>query len=173
MIGELRAVRVTVGEASPQPVLLVGEQHDAHRSSRAQVQCLHQPQRFPRDDAAAAIVDGAGAHVPGVEVTADQDDFVRTLAPDNLADHVGGIGVPVHRGVHPEAQSDALSPGRQALEAQSVLDGNCGRGNPWGVGSIGQHPGVRSPQAIDAHRAHEARGGPQPAPRATGPTFDR
>src|SRR3546814_8079147 len=40
------------------------------------------------DGDAGGVVDRAGAQVPGVEVAAEQDHFVRALAAGDLADHV-------------------------------------------------------------------------------------
>ena len=76
-----------------QAVLFVGQQHDAHRPARPDAELLHQPQRLPRDDAADAVVGGAGADVPRVEMAAEQHDLVRLLAPADLADDVRRLDV--------------------------------------------------------------------------------
>ena len=127
VVGELRPVALEVGASAGEAVLFVGEEHDAHRAARPQVELLHQPQRFPRHDAAAAVVCRAGADVPGIEVAADDDDFVGPLAAADLADDVRRVGIGQELGLHLQADADLRAAVLHALQALGVLDRDRGR----------------------------------------------
>ena len=121
VIGELGEVLVAVRLAAAPAVLLVGPQHDADGAPRAEVQLLHQPQRFPRRDAPAAIVGRPRADVPRIEVPADDDHFVRQLAAADLADDVRGVGVGEEARLHHQLQPDRRSAIHHPLQTRGVL----------------------------------------------------
>ena len=77
-------VLVEVGAAAAQSVLLVHEQHGADGALRLQVHVVHQAHRLHHHGHARAVVDRAGAEVPGVEVRADEDDLIGLLAAAEL-----------------------------------------------------------------------------------------
>jgi hypothetical protein len=83
-------VRRGVGVGARQPELLVGVEDDPDRAPRRARQLGDAARRLDDDAAAGGVVLGAGAEVPGVEVTGEEDDLLRPLPPDDLADHVGG-----------------------------------------------------------------------------------
>ena len=159
VIGELGLVR---DRGSPLPpriaVLLVGEEHDAHRAARPQVELLHQPHRLPRHDAAAAVVGRARADVPRVEVAADDDDLVRQLAAAHLADDV----VRDWRRDRSALPSRA-SRGRARRGPAAAASGRRPRPESPPPESSARRPrsssraGVRRAQAGRADRAHEHR----------------
>src|SRR5439155_10464782 len=88
---QLVLVPLDVLPRPPQPLLLAGEQAEPDRPLR-RVALLGQGRDGAgglQDDATAgAVVGGAGAEVPRVEVGADDYDLVRLLAPADLADRV-------------------------------------------------------------------------------------
>ena len=135
---QLGEVPIAIAEAAAAAVLLVGPQHDADRPARPQIQLLHQAQRLPRHHAAAAIVGRSGADVPGVEVAADDDDFVRQLAAAELADHVGRVGVGQEVRLHRRASGARRAAIAHALQPRGILGRHRGGGNlrlPVGVGA--------------------------------------
>ena len=103
--GELILVSIAVGQRAQTSVLLVRPQHDAKRAARPQVQLLHEAERFPRHDAPPAVVGRAGADVPGIEVPADDDHFVRSFAAADFADDVERVGVGQEPGLHLQAEA--------------------------------------------------------------------
>src|SRR5205814_8573996 len=121
---ELAAMLLAVRQPAASAVLLVRPEHDAHRSPRPQVQLLHDPQRLPRDDAASAVVGGAGADVPRVEVAADDDDLLGLLASADLADNVRRRNVWLEMRLHRQTHDDAIAAVGHALQTIGVLGGN-------------------------------------------------
>ena len=121
VLRQLGAMLIAIGEAAAAAVLFVGEQHHAHGAPRPQVQLLHDPQRFPRHHAAAAIVGRAGADVPRVEMAADDDDFVRLLAAADFADDVRRFRVGVEMRLHLQPDDDACCRGRPCAAADRRL----------------------------------------------------
>ncbi len=121
--GQIGAVAIAVVEPATQAVLLVGEQHDADRPPRPEVQLLQQTRHFPRRHRAAAVVGRAGADVPRVEVAADDDDLFGLLAPADFGDHVGRIRVGQHLGAHRQLETQVLAARGHARQAVGVLDG--------------------------------------------------
>ena len=83
------AYALAAGEA----VLLVREEHDAHRAARVPRQRGDLTRRLDDDAAPGAVVDGAAAEVPGVEVRAEDHDLSGRFPSRYLADHVGRFGV--------------------------------------------------------------------------------
>src|SRR5204862_1185387 len=84
VIGQLTAIAFEIAQPAAAAVLLVGPQDDPQRAPRPQVQLLHQPQRLPAHHAPAAIVGRAAADVPGIEVAADNHDFLGPLTAADL-----------------------------------------------------------------------------------------
>ncbi len=82
-----RAVRDT--PPRPHEVLLAGEEDDADGPPRHEPRVAQQAQRFHDRDASRAVVGRALAHVPRIDVRAEQHDLVRKLSPAQLADDVG------------------------------------------------------------------------------------
>ena len=158
---------VAIGEAAASAVLLVGPQHDADRPARPQIQLLHDAQRFPRHDAAAAIVGRAGADVPRVEVAADDDDFVGFFASANLADDVGRLGVGVEMRLHLQPDDDRVAAVGHALQPVGVFgrDGRCR--DLRRVSRVLQRAGVRRAQAGGPTDRTSTRDRAEPAPPAT------
>ena len=84
-------LRVCLGVGpSPEAAQLLGlVEHQPYRAPWAQIQRQQQPRRAHGDGAASPVVVGAGAGVPRVEVSAQQDDLIRQLAPADIGHDVG------------------------------------------------------------------------------------
>ena len=83
------------------------------RPARAQ-----QAQRLHDRDAAGAVVGRALAHVPGVDVRAEQHDLVRQLATAQLADDVGARRV--RQRARPERELDLDRSARASRASRSA-----------------------------------------------------
>src|SRR5271167_4593207 len=77
--------------------LLGAEQDDTDRSARTLRQAGDQPGGTEDDGNAGAVIGGAGAEIPGIEMSTDQNDLIRTLATPDLADDVPGRRVLLNR----------------------------------------------------------------------------
>ena len=148
-----------IGAPAGEAVFLVRIEHDSHRAARPQVELLHQPQRFPRHDAAAAVVGRAGADVPRIEVTAHDDDLIRPFPAADLADDVGGIGIGQELGLHLQADANLRAAVLHPLQALGVLDRDGGAGNLRHAFGVAQSAGVRRAQARRTDGADERRDG--------------
>ena len=153
---ELGAVLFAVRLAAAPAVLLVGPQHEADGPPRPQPQLLHDPQRFPRHDASAAVVARAGADVPRIEVSADDHDFVGPLAAAKLADDVRGQRFGLEVRFHLQAHDDVAALG-EALQAIGVLGGDRRRGNVRRVWGVLQAARVREAEPVGSDGAHQHR----------------
>ena len=123
MVRELVAIPVPVRGAAAEPVLFVRPENDANGPARPQIQLFHQPQCLPRHHASAAVVGGSCTDVPGIDVAAEDDDFVRQFASADLADDVEGVGVGEHPRFHREPEPDGRAPCHHPLEPIGVLSG--------------------------------------------------
>ena len=152
---QLGPVGIPVAQAAPQAVLLVGPQHHADGALGLQAQGLDQAGGFHGEDDASAVILGALAHIPAVQVAAEDDDLLGLLAAAELAHHVGGGGVRQGLSAHLQAQADALAPVLHAVQLSGGLDGD-GGGGDLGVGRVVVHDaGVGGVQADRAHGAHQ------------------
>ena len=93
-IGE---VFLHVGARAEESLFLAAPQADAHGAVELQVERLQDAHHLDHDGAAGAVVGGAGAGVPGIEVRADHHDLVLLVAAGNLADDVQAVDVAVRR----------------------------------------------------------------------------
>src|SRR5437764_2512502 len=107
--GEFRLVRVAVGDASARAVLLVRKQHDADRSARTKAQLFEQTHGLPRGDDASAVVLRARAHVPRINVAADDYDLVGLLSTFEFGDDVCRLGVGQKVRTHLEVKPRVLA----------------------------------------------------------------
>jgi hypothetical protein len=87
-------VRLRVPRAPTQSVLFVGEEHDTNSAPGADAEHFEQANRLPRGHTPAAVIVGAGADIPRVEMPADDHDLFRLLPPaplryDIRAGHIG------------------------------------------------------------------------------------
>src|ERR1700747_986095 len=78
--------------------LLGAEQDDTDRAARTLRQAGDQPGGAEDDGNAGAVIGGAGAEIPGIEMSTDENDLIRTLATLDLADDVPGGCVLLNRG---------------------------------------------------------------------------
>ena len=169
--GHVRLALVTVAIGGPalQAVLLVREEDDAHGAPRAQAQRLQEAHRLPRDDTAAGVVHRPGAHVPRVDVAADDHDLLGQLAALPLGDHVRGRRVRKLPCLHLQADHDALAAIGDALQALRVLERDGGRRDARDAVLVVHLSRVRRAQPGQSDRAQQDRR-PRPAsPRATRP----
>ena len=146
-----------VVESAAQAVFFIGVEHDPHGPSRTKVQLLQQTGRFPRGDASAGVVAGAGAHIPRVEVARHDDDLVGSLASAQLGDDVGRIGVRLEMRLHLQAHAKTLAAGCLARESLRVFSRDRRRRNLRHARAVDEHAGVWRPQAVGAERAHQHR----------------
>jgi hypothetical protein len=82
-------VRPGIGSAA-EIHLLCAKQHDTDRAAGALRQAANQPGGAEGDGDAGAVVGGAGAEIPGIQMSTDQDDLIRPLRTLDLADDVPG-----------------------------------------------------------------------------------
>ena len=107
-----------------------------------QAQGVKDPEAFHHHGAAGPVVDGAGSHVPGIQVAGQDDDFLRLLTAGNFRHHVGGLG---HRFI-PAAQivfhDHLFSGGKQPLDQFGILGADRGGGDFWNFVVVPHHTGV-------------------------------
>src|SRR5690606_23317506 len=110
---DLVRMRDRIAATAGQAVFLVGEGHDPDAARGRARQVADQLAGRHRDADAGRVVDRAGTQVPGIQVPADQHDFVRTLAAGDLADHVVRGRHAVPPAVQREAYVDRLAQRQQ------------------------------------------------------------
>ena len=152
---DLVGVRGGVALRAGQAVLLVGERHHPDRARRRARQVADQLAGGHGDADAGAVVDRAGAEVPGIQVPPDQHDFFRSLAARDLADHVvrgrGAVPADVERDAH----ADRLAQCQQAGELVGIGDGQCRRGDRREAFLVARAAGVRVAVRVGAGGAHQ------------------
>ena len=72
---QIAEVLLDVADRAEVVLLFAGPERDADRPPRLHADRLEDPHRFHRDGDAGAVVGGAGARVPRVEVAAEHHDF--------------------------------------------------------------------------------------------------
>ena len=145
-----------IGTAAPQALFLVGEGDHANRARRTPClrQCADQVPGRHRDGHARAIVDRAGAEIPGIQVAADHHHFVRLRTAGDFTDHV-------LRGVFafPAAVQLELHPHRAACsepgELVRIRQRQRRRGNRRKPVLEPGHAGMRIAMRIGAGRTHQ------------------
>ena len=163
-----------VGRGAVHAVLFVRPQHQPHGAARPDAELLHEAQRLPRHDAAGAVVRSTGAHVPRVEVAADEHHLLRPLAADDLADHVRRRHLAFHAPARDEPHAHAPAGVGEPHDPVGVLGGHGRRRNLRLPRRVGHAAGVRRPQPERPHRPHQHRGravlGGQASARRSGTT---
>jgi len=81
-----RRVRQGVLPRAVHALLFATEEHEANRPPRQQSRGLEGARRFDHQRGIAAVVERAGAQVPGIEVRAEDNCFVGLLASTNFAE---------------------------------------------------------------------------------------
>ena len=131
VVGKFRGVSFGVGLVSAASIFLVHPGDDAQRAAWADMQALEQFGGGHGDDDTRAVVDGAAAEVPGIEVTGDNDDLLGMLAALEVGDDVvaGDFGKALRseREVHANA---AL--GGEVFDQVGIFGGESGGGNSGG-----------------------------------------
>src|SRR5207237_1433308 len=102
-------MRVAVGDASARAVLLVRKEHDADCATRTKAELFKQTHGLPRCDDASAVVLRALAHVPRINVAADDYDLVGLLSTFEFGDDVGRLGVRKEVRAHLEVKTWVLA----------------------------------------------------------------
>ncbi len=85
---QLGFVRFGIHARTVEPLLFAGEEDKADGAPGLEVELGEGAGGFEHGHRAGAIVGGAGAEVPGVEMPADDDDFVGQLAAGDFSDGV-------------------------------------------------------------------------------------
>ena len=124
--------------AAPQP--------DADGAARLDVERFQNADGFHHDNRSGAVVGGARARVPGVEVSAQHDDFVFLVGARDLSDSVVLHGIVVVEGVGDvEFEGDFFFLLQQASDAAPVLGGHgelrngCGLAGLVGTSRLNEH----------------------------------
>jgi hypothetical protein len=73
---------------APEPILLIHEEHEAHRTPWTLRQAGQQTGRLNHQSDSGTIVLSSYRQVPAVEVRAKEDDLVRALATAQVGDDV-------------------------------------------------------------------------------------
>ena len=77
----LGAVRLDVFPGTEQSLFLASEKHEANGAARQETGGLDGARGVNHHRCVAAVVEGTGAQVPGIEVRAENDGFVGVFAP--------------------------------------------------------------------------------------------
>ncbi len=120
------------------------------------MQFLQKLCRFHRDGDSGAVVDRAGAQVPGIEVSGDDDELLGMLAALQIGDHVvaGGIG----QFLRSEGEVHAHLSLRGEMRDQVGIFGSDGTGGNSGGNA---EASVRQAEVGATHGAHEGSHGAQ------------
>ena len=117
-----RAMRLHVGPRAEHALLFAAEQNEADGAARQQSAGFDGARGFDHQRGVAAVVQRAGAEFPGIQMRAENDDFVGLFVAANFADHIELL----HRAAdfvgHGEAHADFAGICRHgALQAQRVF----------------------------------------------------
>ena len=106
---EFVAMRARVSGRAEHALFFAGKQHEANRAARDGAGSVNHARRVNHHRGVAAVVERARAQFPGIEMRAEQDEFVRLFAPANFGDDifrfyragdfVGHVEMNVHRHV--------------------------------------------------------------------------
>ena len=91
MAANFRGVVQDIGLGAEHALFFAGEKHEAHGAARHQAQRLKTARDVDHHGGVHAIVLRAGAQVPGVQMGADQHDFLRPLAAPYFRHHISGL----------------------------------------------------------------------------------
>eukprot|EP01136_Pigoraptor_vietnamica_P025175 Opistho-1_new@6956 len=155
VVGDIRLVRVIIGVAADATIFLGRPEHQANRALGAEAELLNGEKRGPRDEGAAAVVHGALAHIPRVEMAAKEHDLLGVLRTDNLRHHVAGLRVRECLGLHLELKDDALPTRLHARKQLGVLHRDARNGDLRHAVLIVHRARVRAVDRIRRHRPHE------------------
>ena len=98
-LGHLLLVRLDVGPRAVQALLLAREQDEADGPLGLDAHGLERPGGLEHGHDAGAVVGGAGAQVPAIDVAADDHDLVGLLGARDLGDGVVHLDGPVAEAV--------------------------------------------------------------------------
>ena len=152
---ELRGMRLGVGATAEQALFLVGEGDHANGAARCAFEIADQRTRRHRDGDAGAVVDRAGAEIPGIEMAADHDDFVGQFAPADFADDVVGGLLAVQTGIDVQADLHRLAAAKHVRQQVGVGIRQRRRRNLLPAIGITHHAGMRHAVRIGADRADD------------------
>ncbi len=122
-----------VGRRTQQSFFFAAPQRHADGAVHLQVERFQNAHHFHGHGAACAVVGGAGAHVPGIEVAAHHDQFVGLGGAGDLGDHVeriGVAGIEIHLDVEGKLHRDVVL--QQARDAVVVFGGDGDGGHVLG-----------------------------------------
>ena len=88
---EFGAVIESVCAGAEQSLFLARKKNEANGASRLHARSLDGTQRIHDQGSVAAVVECARAQFPGIEVRAQDYEFVRLPAASNFCNHVGGL----------------------------------------------------------------------------------
>ena len=136
----------------------MAEQDDTDRATGVLRQAGDQPGGAEGDRNSSAVIGGAGAEIPGIEMSTDENDLVRTPCTLDLADDIPGRCVLLNRRC--EQKPDPYrTKRRQPLELLSVRNGQRGRRNPPRAFLVIEGTGVGQTMAVGAKRAQKISDG--------------
>ncbi len=135
-----------VRAAAPQTHFLVGEGNHADGAIRTLRQVVDHLGSTQRDRHASAIIDGAGARIPGIEMAADRHHLIGIFAPGDFTDHVVTGVLADDAAIQIQFHRHRLAIRQYTLKLVGVRVGQCGGGNGllW-MSEIAEirHAGVR------------------------------
>ena len=122
-------VVLDIGRRAEQPFFFAAPERHAHGAVHFQVERFQNAHHFHGHGGAGAVIGGARAHVPGIEVAAHHHQLVGLGGAGNFGDHVERIGVGhVEFGLDVEGELHRDVVLQQARDAVVVLRGDGDRG---------------------------------------------
>src|SRR6202011_4174693 len=120
-----------------------------------------QPGGAEDDGDAGAVIGGAAGEIPGIEMSTDKNDLIRTLCTLDLADDVPGRRVLLNRRCQ-QKPNPYRTKRRQPLELIGVGNGKRRRRNPRRAVRAIEGPGMGQTMAVCAKRAQQIGNGAPP-----------
>src|SRR6185437_13419849 len=123
------AVSVAISIAAARSVFFVSVEYRPNCAAWSESKFFKQSHCFPGDNDSAAVILCALAHIPRIQVSAKQDDFLRLLRTLDLSDNVCRLGVGQKFGFHFKPQRRPLTAIIHSLQQLRAFDRNRSGGN--------------------------------------------
>jgi len=134
--------------------LLGAEQDDTDRAAGSLRQAGDQSGGGEGDGDTGAVIGSPGAEIPGIEMSTDENDLIRTLSTLDLADDVPGRRILLKPKVAAEAGS-VPDPAPPTVRAARRRNGQRRRRNLRRAVLVFEGPGMGQTMAIGAKRAQQ------------------
>src|SRR5208282_2786908 len=124
MIFHFRRVLLYVGEGAEEALLFSGEEHETNGAAGTLSAFQDGFGGGENADGSGAVVRGAFAQIPGIEMSADDDDFFGMFAADEVTDYVCGFDrAASERVLHVDADTHGFPGGEETFELAFVFHG--------------------------------------------------